>query len=196
LHGLRDSGVQSVYSHQLASMAGCTAAQVRRDLMAVGYSGTPTRGYDVSALLASIGAHLDAPEGQNAALVGVGNLGRAILAFFAGRRPRLSIVAAFDSDHYKTNRVIQGCRCYPVEDIAQVVRNNRIEVGIITVPATEAQEVADRLVGAGVRGILNFAPAALRVRPDIYVETMDITVSLEKVAFFARRGAPKKEMAR
>jgi len=187
LTGLRAESVQNVYSHQLARMAGCTAAQVRRDLMAVGYTGTPTRGYDVLGLTESIGRYLDPPEHQHVAIVGVGNLGRAILAFFANRRPKLSIVAAFDSDPAKVNRVIHGCRSYPIDQLAEVVAREKILVGIITVPAPEAQKVADLLANAGVRGILNFAPVAIHVRDRVYVEDMDITVSLERVAFFARQ---------
>ena len=193
LNELLAEGVQSVYSHQLASMTGGTAAQVRRDLMVIGYSGSPTRGYDVQGLIESIRTFLDAPQGQAVALVGIGNLGRAILHYFAGRRPKLSIVAAFDNDLSKVHRVIHGCRCYPMEDLADVVREKHIQVGIITVPAAEAQGVADRLIRAGVRGLVNFAPVPLRVPPTIYVEDIDITMSLEKVGYFARQGAMERK---
>lgn len=187
LNGLRAEGVQNVYSHQLAAMAGVTAAQVRRDMMSVGYAGSPTRGYDVHELIESIGHFLDAPQGQAAALVGVGNLGRAILAFFAGRRPHLSITAAFDKDPYKVNRVVLGCRCYAMSDLSRVVEEQGIRVGVLTVPAGDAQAVADQLVRAGVRGLLNFAPVRLHAGPGTYVEDIDMTTSLEKVAFFARQ---------
>jgi len=187
LRELESAGVNNIYSQELARMAGVTAAQVRRDIMAIGYSGSPARGYDVHALGESIGDYLDAPGGQGVALVGIGNLGRAIMAFFSGRRPRLAIVAAFDADPYKVNRVIHGCRCYPAEEIGQVVREQNITVGIITVPASEAQNVAETLVRAGVRGILNFAPVPLRVPAGVYVEQIDMTMALEKVAFFARQ---------
>jgi redox-sensing transcriptional repressor len=178
------------FSHQLAAMAGVTAAQVRRDLMVVGYSGSTTRGYDVLELAESIGRFLDAPQGQKAALVGAGNLGRALLAFFAGRRPRLSIVAAFDADPQKVNRTFRGCPCYPVAQLPQVVASQGVEVGIIAVPAESAQEVADSLVRAGARGLVNFAPIPLRVPQGIYVEDVDIAVSLEKAAYFARKSQP------
>jgi redox-sensing transcriptional repressor len=179
-------GRTTIHSHELAQLAGSSAAQVRRDLMVIGYSGSPNRGYDVQKLIEGIGHYLDAPEGQGAALVGVGNLGRAILAYFPGRRPKLSIVAAFDVDTSVTRRDIHGCPCYPVEDLPGVVGSQGIRIGIIAVPAEEAQDIADTLAEAGVRGILNFAPVALRVPPGTYVEQNDITTSLEKVAFFAR----------
>lgn len=189
LNRLQSEGAGNTFSHQLASLAGVTAAQVRRDLMAIGYSGTTKRGYEVPELIESIGQFLDAARGQGAALIGVGNLGRAILSYFTGRRPNLAIVAAFDSDPYKVDRVIHGCRCYSLEDMSAVVKANDIRVGIITVPAAVAQSVADMLVAAGVRGILNFAPIRLRVPHHTYVEDIDMTMSLEKVAYFARKGS-------
>jgi len=193
LNALQADGVQNVYSHQLAAMAGFTAVQVRRDLMVVGYSGSPTHGYEVDRLLESIRQFLDAPGGQGVALVGIGNLGKAILAYFAGRRPNLRIVAAFDKDPCKVNRVIHGCHCYPMEQMAEVLKQADIRVGIITVPAAAAQGAAEALVRAGVHGLLNFAPMKVRVPPNVHVEDLDMTTSLEKVAYFARQGVSGKE---
>jgi redox-sensing transcriptional repressor len=172
-------------------MAGVTAAQVRRDLMAVGYTGSPTRGYGVGELMESIGKFLDASEGEGVALIGVGNLGRAILAYFGGRRPKLAIVAAFDNDAVKVNRVVLGVRCHAMTELAQILAEQVIHTAIITVPAAAAQEVTDQLVRAGVRGLLNFAPASLRVPEGVFVEDIDMTVALEKVAYFARQYAPQ-----
>ncbi len=193
LNNLLAEGERSIFSHQLAAMAGGTAAQVRRDMMAVGYSGSPTHGYDVQELTRAIGAFLDAPQGQNVALVGVGNLGRAILSYFAGRRPKLKIVAAFDNDPGKVNRMIHGCRCYPVDEMVRVVKEHRIQIGIITVPADEAQRAAERLVAAGVLGLLNFAPVRLWVPASIYVEDIDVTMAMEKAAYFARQRMAETE---
>lgn len=193
LGGLEREGVENVYSHQLAALAGGAPSRVRRDLMAVGYDGSPARGYVVSDLLRSIGRFLDAPAQEGVALVGVGNLGRALMAFFAGRRPNLSIIAAFDTDPEKTGRVIHGCRCYSMDALAEVVEENGIRAAILSVPAAEAQGVADRLIRAGVRGLLNFAPVRLRVPAGVFVENMDMAVSLEKVAYFARQGEAEEE---
>jgi redox-sensing transcriptional repressor len=195
LSGLLAQGVQYVYSHQLATMGGVTAAQVRRDLMSVGYTGSPTRGYDVRELIDSIAKFMDAPEGQGIALIGVGNLGRAILAYFAGRHPNISFVAAFDSDPAKADRVILGCRCHAMNDLAAVVGREGIRTAVVAVPAEHAQEVADQLAAAGVTSILNFAPTSLRVGPSMYVEHNDLTTSIERVAFFARVRAKSKEFA-
>jgi redox-sensing transcriptional repressor len=193
LSNLSRSGTKYVFSHELAVVAGSTAAQVRRDVMVVGHNGSPTKGYDVHELARSIGELIDGDQSQSVALVGVGNLGRALLPFFAGQRPNLSVVAAFDSDLEKVNRVTYGCRCYPMEEAARVIEEKSIRTVILAVPAGAAQQVVDTVVGAGVRGILNFAPARLRVPACVYVEDIDMTTSLEKVAFFARRRSPAEK---
>jgi redox-sensing transcriptional repressor len=178
----------SVYSHELAQMANVTAAQVRRDVMGLGYNGSPTRGYDVRELVKCLAKFLDSPKREGVALIGVGNLGRALLSYFTGRRPNLSIVAAFDKDPLKSNRVINGCRCYPIEDIESVVRKLGIGIAIIAAPASEAQSIAEACVKAGIRGFVNFAPVPLQLPPGIYVSDIDLTVALEKVAFLTRQG--------
>lgn len=185
-----------VYSHEIATVCGVTPAQVRRDLMPTGFTGSPNRGYSIPGLLQNIGNLLDDPEEQRVALVGVGNLGRAVLAYFMGRRPNLSIVAAFDQDPTKVNRVIHGCRCFPMEELADVVRERGTEVAILAVPANVAQAIAEELIASGVRGILNFAPVSLRVPSDVYVEDLDMAISLERVAYFARHGLSGRRMER
>jgi len=186
LNRLLNDSIRSVYSHELASLAGVTAAQVRRDIMNIGYSGNPNRGYDVQKLIDGIANFLDEPEGQNVALIGIGNLGRAILAYFAGRRPKLTIVAAFDIDPDKIGRVIHGCPCYSIDQMQRIVDELSIGIATLCVPATEAQNVAEKLVEAGFQGILNFSPVPLHVPESVYVEDIDMTMSLEKVAYFAR----------
>lgn len=187
LNQLHEAGVQFVRSHELAQMSGTTAAQVRKDFMYTDYAGSPRRGYSVEGLLASVSGLLDRPEGQAAALVGAGNLGRAILAFFSGRRPKLRIAAAFDNDPAKTGRAIEGCPCHPLSKMPEVIVREGIDVGIVATPAEAAQDVADRLVESGVGGILNFAPVSLSVPSGVHVEDVDMTVALEKTAFFARQ---------
>jgi len=175
-----------IYSHDLAALSRNTAAQVRRDLMTIGFTGSPARGYRVEQLIEAIGRTLDAPDGQSAALCGVGNLGRALLDYFTIWRPQLRIVAAFDTDPDKAGRVIHRCRVWPLADLEPVVREQGITVGVITVPAAAAQRVAETMLSAGIRGFLNFAPTPLHLPADAYVEEMDITTSMEKVAYFAR----------
>jgi redox-sensing transcriptional repressor len=157
--------------------------------MTVGYTGSPARGYDVQGLVKIIDEMLDGPDVQPIGLVGVGNLGRAVLTFFSGRRPNLKIVAAFDDDPDKVGRLIGGCPVHWVNEVERVVREARIRIGVVAVPAEVAQKVADLLVAGGVRGILNFAPVALRVPRNVYVEDLDVTMSMEKVAYYARMGS-------
>lgn len=176
-----------IFSHELAMLAGCTAAQVRRDVMAIGYTGSPARGYDIQGLIDSISRFLDPGEAVKIVLVGVGNLGRALLSYFGGRGPQFNIVAAFDSDPEKTNRVIHGCRCYPLDELSAVAKAEGIHEAIVAVPANAAQDVAARIVEAGVRGIVNFAPVRLWVPEGIYVENVDVTMTLERVVYFARQ---------
>jgi redox-sensing transcriptional repressor len=178
----------NVYSHELAKLAKVTAAQVRRDVMGLGYSGSPVHGYDVRELVKCISRLLDPATRQSVGLVGVGNLGRALLAYFSGRRPNLSIVAAFDRDPVKANRVINGCMCYPVELMSEVVEKHNIEIGIIAVPAADAQGIAEACIKAGMKGLLNFAPTPLHLPAGVHAADIDLAIALEKVAFFTRQG--------
>jgi len=186
-------GRDTVFSHELAGLACVTPAQVRRDLMATGCSGSPGKGYRIRDLIEGISKFLDDPEGQSVALVGVGNLGRAILTYFSGRRRNLRITASFDVDPLKTGRVINGCRCYSMSELGDVLERGRIKTAILAVPAGKAQETTDALVAAGVRGILNYAPVPLRVPDGVFLEERDMTMSLETVAFFARKTALERK---
>ena len=188
LASLHDEGVESIYSHQLARHAVVSAAQVRRDLMVIGYSGSPNRGYDVGACIESIGSFLGASDRQDVALVGVGNLGRAVLAHFAGESAAVAIVAAFDIDPDLTEHSVHGCRCFHASRMESLVRDLGIEIAVLTVPGDAAQDAADTLVRAGVKSIISFAPVPLHLPNDIFVEYMDITAALESAAFFARLG--------
>lgn len=189
------AGARQVYSHQLASLAVSTAAQVRRDLMTLGFSGNSRRGYAIQELVETIGAVLARSVETAVALVGVGNLGRAILAYYANRQP-VRFAAAFDRAPEKAGRILHGCRCHGVEQMADIIARERIHVGVIAVPASEAQSVADQLVLAGVKGILNFAPVRLRVPAGMYVENVDLMMALDKVAYYAHLQLDDQESSR
>ena len=176
-----------VYSHEIAGLAHVSAVQVRRDLMEAGFSGSPSRGYEVGDLLSGIDTILDAPGGNKAVLVGVGNIGRAVLSFLSGRGMKVEVTAAFDNDPAKIDRVISGCRVYDVQMLDERVRELGTRVGIIAVPGPQAQAAADALVEAGVTGIVSFAPVPLLVRAGVAVEQVDIMRALEKVAHFAKQ---------
>lgn len=186
LETLLSEGSSSVYSHQLADLAGTTAAQVRQDLRVIGYAGNTRSGYQVARLLKGIDDFFNLADTEPAVLVGVGNLGLALITYFSFRHSRPEIVAAFDSDPNKVGNVYHGCRCFSLDDLEIIIAEQCVRLGIITVPAEAAQDTADRLAAAGIRGILNFAPVTLRNNHGIFVENIDMTMALEKVAFFAK----------
>ncbi|OGR52308.1 MAG: hypothetical protein A2049_01210 [Elusimicrobia bacterium GWA2_62_23] len=192
LHTRLEAGSEFVFSHELAAAVGVSPEQVRRDLMNFKLKGTPQRGYPIKEFLAELYSHLESSSLTKMVLVGVGNLGKAILSYFLKRRPNLSIVAAFDQDPEKTNRVYSGCQVHHIGQLEKFVSRERAAVGIITVPASAAQEAADTLIRAGVKGIVNFAPVQLKLPPGIFLEQLDITLSIEKVAYFARKSKIKE----
>lgn len=187
LRDLLGKGEQCLYSHQLAELAKNTPAQVRRDLMTIGYAGSPRKGYGVQELIDRISEVLEETREHRIGLVGIGNLGRAILSYFNYKHQGLAIVAAFDSDPSRTDRVITGCRCFHTNEFAAKVKELEITIGVITVPADKAQEVADMMVAAGIKGVLNFAPVPLNLPEEISTDRIDITMALEKIAYFAGR---------
>jgi redox-sensing transcriptional repressor len=182
---LAPTGTSQIYSHQLASLAVSTSAQVRRDLMTIGFTGSPRRGYVIQDLVAAITDVLARSVEPSVILVGVGNLGRALLAYYATRQPWVRFTAAFDREQDRTNRVIHGCRVYPMEQLNDIVAREGIRAAVIAVPAPEAQGVASRLVLAGIRSFLNFAPVRLHLPAGTFVEHMDVSISLDRVAYYA-----------
>ncbi len=193
LHSRLEAGSEHVFSHELAAAVGVSPEQIRRDLMNFRQvKGTPQRGYPIKEFLAALYGHLESSSLTKMVLVGVGNLGKAILSYFLKRRPNLSIVAAFDQDPEKVNRVYSGCQVHHIGQLEKTVLRERAAVGIITVPAASAQEAANALVRAGVKGIVNFAPVQLKLPAGVFLEQLDITLSIEKVAYFARKTKTKE----
>jgi redox-sensing transcriptional repressor len=176
-----------VFSHEIAQMLHITPVQVRRDLMLIGYSGNLRKGYDIKELIDMIGNIIDTDKGQKVAVIGLGNLGKAFISYFKGKRTKLSIVAAFDINPDKIDRIYDGVPCYNIDKIAEVMKKENITIGIITVPAEQAPAIAETLVLSGVKGILNYSPKPLNVSPYVYLEEYDMITSLEKVAFFAKK---------
>jgi len=176
-----------VFSHEIAQMLHITPVQVRRDLMLIGYSGNLRKGYDIKELIELIGKIIDSERGQRVAVVGLGNLGKAIISYFKGKRSKLAIIAAFDINPEKINRVYDGVACYHINQMTEIIKQNNISIGIISVPSQQTAEIAETLVLAGIKGILNFTPKPLNVPPFVYLEEYDMITSLEKVAFFAKK---------
>ncbi len=181
-----EEGKTHIFSHELAELHHNTAVQVRRDIMFIGYTSMQRKGYDVRELISVIGEILDSEKGINVAVVGIGNLGRAVTTYFVGKRSKLNIIATFDVDHTKIDRVISGVKCYPLSRIKEVVESHQISIAIITVPAASANEISSQLVESGIKGIMNFTTVPLDVPEDCYLEEYDMITSLEKVAYFVK----------
>ncbi|HOW24873.1 MAG TPA: redox-sensing transcriptional repressor Rex [Bacteroidales bacterium] len=175
-----------IFSHELAGLIHITPVQVRRDIILIGYSGTLRKGYDVRELVSLIGKIIDTEEGLRACIVGVGNLGRAIIRYFKDKRTKLVITAAFDTNPEKVKCVFSGVRCYPIEQLESVIREQDISIAILTVPGEVAASVAETLEKAGIRGIINYTPTPLNVSEKIYLGEYDMITSLEKAAYFVK----------
>ncbi|HOE03673.1 MAG TPA: redox-sensing transcriptional repressor Rex [Bacteroidales bacterium] len=186
LQNLSDEGKEYIFSHEIALMLHLTPVQVRRDIMLIGYNGSQRKGYIIHDLIQKLSQVLDSEQCQNAAVFGVGNLGKAITSYFNGKGHNINIVAAFDSDPQKTDRIISGVWCYDIKQIKEIVSENNISLAILTLPPQYAQDITDKLVYAGIRGILNFTSVPLRVSPDVYVENYDMVTSLEKLAYYVK----------
>lgn len=176
-------GLGTVSSSHLADFVGVSDAQVRRDIAALGHLGQRGIGYDATALADAIRRTLGINRSWSAVLVGVGNLARALLRYRGFRQQGFEIVALFDSDTSKIGQNIEGLTVLPVESMSARVRAMKVELGVLTVPADAAQSVADTLGGAGVKGLLNFAPALLRVPPHVSLVSVDLSVQFEQLAF-------------
>lgn len=186
LEDLRTQEKTHTFSNEMAQIVGNTPTQVRRDLMVVGYAGNSRNGYRIDDLLKAIRSLLDPPAGIALAIVGAGNLGRALLGYFSLLQPRFRIIGVFDNDPNKVDRTIAGYRILHTRALPEELARNAAQLGVITVPADHAQKVADAFVAAKVHGIVNFAAVPLRVPPGVWVENMHITSTFEKVAYFAR----------
>ncbi|HEX2919946.1 MAG TPA: redox-sensing transcriptional repressor Rex [Bacteroidales bacterium] len=175
-----------IFSHDLAARLHITAVQVRRDLMLIGYSSVQRKGYDVRELIDTISKIIDSSESLNVAVVGIGNLGRAMAGYFKGKRSKLNLVASFDNDAQKINKVISGVKCYSYNDAERILKELDIRIAILTVPPDFAREITEELVRYGIKGILNFTTIPLNVPSEVYLEEYDMITSMEKVAYFVK----------
>jgi redox-sensing transcriptional repressor len=186
LHICANKGKTHIFSHEIAALLHITAVQVRRDLMLIGYSGSLRKGYNIQDLVNLIGDLIDSPEGQKVAVFGMGNLGRAIINYFHGKREKLQITAGFDVNPEKTGRKVAGITCFPIEKAKEVIAKEGIRIGILTVPADQAEETVNLMVEAGIKGILNYTPSPVEVPDDVYLEEYNMISSIEKVAFYVK----------
>lgn len=176
--------VDIVSSADLSEKTGFSPEQIRKDLAYFGAFGTRGVGYDTEVLSRRIKRILGLHKGVNAALIGAGNLGTALARYSLQKHKDVRIAAIFDNDWDKIGKKIQDTEILPLEDLVPVCRKLGVKIGIITVPAPEAQKVADVLVSAGVEAILNFSPWKLRVPRSIYVQNIDLTIELQSLAYY------------
>jgi redox-sensing transcriptional repressor len=183
LQRLEAAGQETISSGQLGTLLGFSDAQVRKDLGFFGQFGYPGVGYRCDEMIRAMRDILGTNQPWNVAMVGVGNLGQALLGYRGFGRQNFTIVAAFDADPTKVGQVVQGLTIQPVEELADTVREKQIRLGMIVVPAAQAQEAADLLVAAGVEGIVNFAPVTLALPPHVQNVGVDLAIELEQLSF-------------
>jgi len=179
---LRDLGYERVFSQNLGEAAGVSAVQVRKDFSIFGITGNRKAGYRIDSLLERLNDILGKTQMQDVILVGAGNLGSALLKYRGFGREAIRIVAAFDADPAKHTRS-GPVPVLPLAEIFSFVRQHQVKVAILTVPAAVAQEVAEQLVSAGIRGILNFAPVSLKVPRRVIVSNINLAVELENLLY-------------
>ncbi|MDA8320152.1 MAG: redox-sensing transcriptional repressor Rex [Actinomycetota bacterium] len=187
LYALADRCIASVSSEELAAAAGVNSAKLRKDLSHLGSYGTRGVGYDVDYLIYQVSRELGLTQDWPVVIVGAGNLGRA-LANYGGFLSRgFRVVALLDSDRAVIGTSVAGHLVRGVNEMERVVDEHKIMIGAITVPAPAAQDICDRLVGAGVTSILNFAPIVLSVPEGVDVRKVDLSIELQILAFHAQR---------
>jgi redox-sensing transcriptional repressor len=188
LEELLREGTTRVSSGLLGESLGVTDAQVRKDLASLGNLGHPGIGYAAPELVSAIRRALGIDRDWAVALVGVGNLARALLHYRGFLERGFRIVALFDADPAKVGQRVDELVIHSPEDMGRVIAETGAELGVMSVPSEASQGVADALIAAGIRGLLNFAPQVLRVPPGVSVVSVDLTVQLEHLAFLVQLG--------
>jgi redox-sensing transcriptional repressor len=176
-------GLQVVSSGQLGEALGINDAQVRKDLAYLGSLGQPGIGYYTQELITALRHRLGVDRTWNAVVVGVGNLARALLRDRGFTQQGFQFVALFDADPQKIGQTVEGLAIHDPAKLSEVIAATKAELAVVAVPAETAQQVADALVAAGIKGILNFAPITLRLPTNVSLIAVDLAVQLEQLAF-------------
>lgn len=184
LNELNRRNVQMVSSQDLGQRLDLNPAQIRKDLAYFGEFGKKGIGYDVAYLIEKIRQILKLDQMIPVALVGAGNLGRALCNYNAFLKDNMKIVAVFDNSPGKAGEHINYLKVLPMTELSSTIREHKIRIGIITVPAFEAQVVANQFVEAGIEAILNFAPIIIKVPNEIRVHHADFTTDLQSLAYY------------
>ncbi|HUR18753.1 MAG TPA: redox-sensing transcriptional repressor Rex [Acidimicrobiales bacterium] len=184
-----ESNTATISSERLAEMAGVNAAKVRKDLSYLGSYGTRGVGYDAQYLLYQISRELGLTQDWPVAIVGLGNLGRALANYRGFLARGFHVAALVDSDPAKVGTFIGDLEVGHVDEMAAIAAMHRVAIAIIATPAAAAQEVTDLLVDAGVGSILNFAPVVLNVPAHVSLRKVDLSIELQILSFYQQRQA-------
>ena len=182
-----ERGEMTVSSEELARLANVNAAKVRKDLSYLGSYGTRGVGYDVEYLLYQITRELGLTQDWPAAIVGIGNLGRALASYKGFSERGFRISALFDVEDKVIGSEVGGLPVRHVDELKDIVAEEGVSIGIIATPPHAAQEVAERLVNSGIKSILNFAPSVVTVPPDVTVRKVDLSIELQILSFYQQR---------
>ncbi len=195
LTALADQGTATCSSEALAATAGVNSAKVRKDLSYLGSYGTRGVGYDVAYLRYQIAREIGLTQDWPVVIVGIGNLGQA-LANYSGFRSRgFRVVALLDADPVMSQAEVAGLEVRPFDHLEQIAAEQDVAIGVIATPAVAAQDVADRMVAAGITSILNFAPTVLSVPEGVDVRKVDLSIELQILAYHEqRKSAPQQEV--
>ena len=192
LNTLDAAGVRTVSSQALAEQFHLNAAQIRKDLAYFGEFGVRGVGYYVKELRRHLRQILGIDRGVCVAILGAGNLGLALADYPGFRDEGFEIVAMFDQSRDKIgHRSRAGVPIYDIRELRKIVRRERIQIGVIAVPAAAAQSVINTVAAAGIKAVLNFSPGAVRVPDGVKLKSMDLTVSLESLSFFLAQNEDK-----
>jgi redox-sensing transcriptional repressor len=186
---LAGEGGTTVSSDELADAAGVTSAKVRKDLSALGSYGTRGIGYDVTHLIDEIRSTLGLTQHWSILIAGVGNLGQALARYKGFAERGFRVAALLDVDPTKVGIPVADLRVPHLDELPEIVRTEGVAIGVIATPAVVAQEVADRMVRAGIRSILNFAPAMLTVPEGVTIRKVDLATELQILSYYEQRDA-------
>jgi len=184
LLSLSKQGVKNISSKKLANILKINDSQVRKDLSYFGKLGKQGAGYEVNSLCTTIAKILKLDQAQAVCIVGMGSLGSALAAYKGFGQLGLKIAAVFDKSENKISHTIRGHLCHDIAKLAAVIKSEKIEIALLTVPAEAAQEIAENLVAAGIKAILNFTPVKLFVTDKVMVNNVDLAVELKTLSFF------------
>jgi redox-sensing transcriptional repressor len=187
LNALLEANIRTCSSEELATAAGVNSAKLRKDLSHLGSYGTRGVGYDVEYLRYQIAREIGLTQDWPVVIVGIGNLGHA-LANYSGFSSRgFSTVALLDADEARHGELVAGLKIRPFSELSAIVREHGVAIGVIATPAAAAQSVCDRMVEAGIRSILNFAPTVLNVPSGVDVRMVDLSSELQILAYHEQR---------